>query len=200
MLWIVSGPSSVGKSMFLESERCREITGLPPDAPVLFAFQDNVATADLENALFHYNLLRPASFYRRRQLAVAATWRSRICRIFKRGTSPEAEIGRLRRAATGFRHDQVWNDVANQPVKKKVIVLVADQNRIRERVQQRRKIEQIMPSGRSNSYQTEQWLWLYERLDLLELYAAWYAELDAAGIEYLIVDSNNPQFRLCPAP
>jgi len=35
MLWLVSGPSSVGKSVFIKSERFKELTGLRTSLPVL---------------------------------------------------------------------------------------------------------------------------------------------------------------------
>lgn len=200
MLWIISGPSSVGKSTFLESPRCREVTGLPSDAPVLFAFESGIGSRDLNDTLFHYNLLRPATRFRRRQAVAAKSWKGRLHRFLRGSASIERETAALRSAAIAFRQDPAWQAITGQPVQKKAVVLIADRDRILERVQHRREIERAMPEGASNSYKSEEWLWIYERLDLPELYRAWCAELKAAGIEYVTIDSNDPQFRLCPAP
>src|SRR5688500_6437644 len=99
MLWIVSGPSSVGKSTFLESQRCREITGLPMDAPELIAFEPGIESRSLDNTLFQYNLLGPATLFRRRQAAEARTWKGYFRRIFRRSTSSESDVATLRSAA-----------------------------------------------------------------------------------------------------
>src|SRR5215217_2286916 len=60
MLWIISGPTSVGKSTFLASPRCTELTGLPSGSPVYWPV-DNLRAEDLSSvdAYFHYNILRP---------------------------------------------------------------------------------------------------------------------------------------------
>lgn len=59
VLWIISGPSSVGKSTFLTRPRCAEVTGLSAAAPVVLASApaklDEIGAAD---AFYHYNILR----------------------------------------------------------------------------------------------------------------------------------------------
>src|SRR5688572_10045319 len=59
--WIISGPLSVGKSVFMASPRCAEITGLPPETPVVWASDESQLDAlDSSDAYFHYNTLRNA--------------------------------------------------------------------------------------------------------------------------------------------
>jgi SAM-dependent methyltransferase len=80
MLWIISGPSSVGKSTFLTRSRCAAVTGLPAGTPVVWptaqARLDELGSAD---AFYHYNILReeargPAGFAR------DASWRNLVQR------------------------------------------------------------------------------------------------------------------------
>jgi len=200
MLWIVSGPSSVGKSTFFESARCREITGLGADAPTLYAFERDLANRDLNNTLFHYNLLRPASSFRRRRAKTVAGWMDKVRRLIGREELSKRGLQELRKAARAFHQDAAWTAVRQNPVQKKAIVLLGDHARILERVRQRREVERGILGGKSKIYKTEEWLWLYQRLDLTELYLAWCAELQAAGIEYLTIDSNDLDFRICAAP
>ena len=59
-LWLVSGPTSAGKTRLINSPRIRELTGLGEDAPVL---HPNDLTRKLRlsrDTVLHYNLLRPA--------------------------------------------------------------------------------------------------------------------------------------------
>ena len=37
MIWIISGPTSAGKSTFISSPRCAELTGLSPGASCYLA-------------------------------------------------------------------------------------------------------------------------------------------------------------------
>ncbi|RYD72264.1 MAG: hypothetical protein EOP84_23450 [Verrucomicrobiaceae bacterium] len=198
MLWIISGPSSVGKSTFLASQRCYDLTGGGPDALTRFAFEQDPALSEHEDSFFHYNLLRPASRFRREHSPPPLRWyqlRTRFRRLFD--TPPLASSTRaLQQGAQDFSRDPAWANLVASPTPKKAIVLVADQDRILERVRSRTKVEEEMPSGLSNTYRPTDWLWFYERLDLAELYRAWYAELARCGIEYLIVDSNDSHFRL----
>lgn len=196
MLWIVSGPSSVGKSTFFESARCREITGLGADSPIIFAFERNLANRDLNNTLFHYNLLRPATAFRRRRANSMAKWMDRMRRFLGKEELSKRGLQDLRNAAKAFHQDAAWTAIRQMPVQKKAIVLIGDHARIVERVRQRREVER----GITDVYKTEEWLWLYQRLDLSELYRAWFAELEDAGIEYLTLDSNDRDFRICATP
>ena len=191
-LWIVSGPSSVGKSTFIESDRCAEITGLPPGAAVVFAFQNNGADRDLRNTLFHYNLLRPAAAFLRHER------RKSRDSVEKVALQPgHCDLTALQAAALMFSQDDAWRAIRTHPVSKRAIVLHADRDQIVARVRERVEVERSIRGGASNVYNSADWLWLYENLDLAAVYRAWRAELDAAGIEQIHLDSNDRQFRLC---
>lgn len=80
LLWIISGPSSVGKSTFLTRSRCAAVTGLSAGTPIVWptaqARLDELGSADV---LYHYNILReeargPTSF------AHDAAWRDIVRR------------------------------------------------------------------------------------------------------------------------
>ena len=57
-IWIVSGPSSSGKSTFIASERCRTLTGLDLDMAVITAGSFRAGKIE-RPSLVHYNILRP---------------------------------------------------------------------------------------------------------------------------------------------
>lgn len=163
-LWVVSGPSSAGKTHLLGSERLREITSLDPDAPILFpAKLDDEISLDRDSYL-HYNLLRPA------QQAVNAD-------------RDPAE-------ALDFGQDEAWSKVLAADADVKAIVLVADAGTLKARSGGRDFNE---PDG-ARAYKRDKWLALYERVDLDALYRAWRAELDARGFPFVELDSAQPDF------
>jgi 2-polyprenyl-3-methyl-5-hydroxy-6-metoxy-1,4-benzoquinol methylase len=60
VLWIVSGPSSAGKSTLISSPRIREITSASPGAAMLLPSDVAGETALTGDAYLHFNILRPA--------------------------------------------------------------------------------------------------------------------------------------------
>lgn len=195
MLWIISGPSSVGKSTFLASPRCREVTGLGPETPVFFGF--DVAGSDTQltsvDCLFHYNLLRPAALFTKKKKC-AQTFAQRLRHSI--GLSRTADLEQMQRAAADFRSDPAWAGIIAQGGEKRAVLLIAERDHILDRVRARRQIEAHL----EESYQASQWLALYEWLDLPLLYRAWYAELLACGIEPVLLDSHDPEFRPLQLP
>jgi len=163
-LWVISGPSSAGKTHLLDSERLREITSLDPDAPILFPakLEDEISLE--RDSYLHYNLLRPA------QQAVNAD-------------RDPAE-------ALDFGQDEAWAKVLAADANVRAIVLVADAETLRNRSGGRDFNE---PDG-ARAYKRDKWLSLYERVDLEVLYRAWRAELDARGFPFVELDSTQPDF------
>ncbi len=199
MLWIVSGPSSAGKSTFLASPRCREITGLGNDAPVRLPNANGIDAGELNGSLVHYNLLRPAHRFLRLAGAGGPPRRAFLARLLRRGAA-HADDAAFAQASVDFRGDPAWRAVLDAPLAKKAVVLVAGRERIIERVRARREIEPAQGAEKSNVYRSEFWLALYERIDLPRLYRAWCDELTACGIDSAFIDSNDLEFRLRPSP
>lgn len=172
MLCIVSGPSSVGKSTFLESPRCEEITGLPPQTPVIWpnthARIDELRETDL---LYHYNFLREIDRKLRSEQNKATT--SNIV----------------------FGQDPPWKNLNNRETPKKAIVLVASKQTILQRLGIRTTIETSKAANLpTNKYPSEYWQRLLEGEDLAAIYQAWCGELESRAIPYQIVDATDSTY------
>lgn len=169
--WIVSGPSSAGKSTLMASPRCGELTGLGADAPIVFAFESNLRERELRGALFHYNILRPG-------------WE------FNHAANGSASHEQLMRAATDFRSDPGWTAFMENPVRKRAIVLRTDREVLLPRVKARIEIERTLDAR----YPWQEWSDLYQKIDLERLYEAWQNELDRCGIDCVSINSTTPDF------
>ncbi len=124
MLWIVSGPTSVGKSTFLASSRCAEITGLPRGTPVFLpAHHPHLDELGATDALYHYNILRPLDLKRQYEQ-----------RGLQKGQFAISK-------ATDFNRDPGWNDLTRVETTKKAVVLVAGRQAILQRIRQRQAVE-----------------------------------------------------------
>src|SRR5829696_5977283 len=149
MLWIISGPTSVGKSAFIASSRSAEITGLSPATPTVFpSATSQSAELGSIDAFYHYNILRPVLVGRRAR------------RAMKKGR--DFEIG-----AIDFDQDAAWTDVAQPAVTKQAIVLVAGKQALIERTRQRERIEDPVLRGQeARDYPAQKWLKVFEQVDL----------------------------------
>lgn len=177
MLWIISGPSSVGKSEFMANS-CGFIHGLPYKAPIVRATEphllDELDQADL---LYHYNILRP--FHSKE--------RARNQRASKQQSIVPSD--------TGFQQDPSWTRLVSSGRSKKAIVLVASKQTIVQRVGLRQTVENTADvSSQSNDYPSQYWSKLYAEVDLLAVYQAWLRELRALGIPYTLIDSNTRDY------
>jgi len=161
VIWIVSGPSSAGKSHFLDSPLAAEVTGLPRATRVWFPKEIGPGSPPAgEDAFVHYNILRP----------------------FQRA-------GRPRDVAVGpqlFEGDKQWRAILALPGEKKAVIVVADRETLVGRVKGRADVE----AGDPHAYNPQKWLRIYEAIDLGAVYREWRAELGRRGIQYVKVDGG----------
>jgi hypothetical protein len=166
VLWIVSGPSSVGKSTFIASQRCRDLTGLPPDAPMLWPGDGPLPTAlDATDALFHYNILRPIN----------------------KGVAHDF-------ATPNFAGEATWAGIVAHPVPKRAIVLVADKDTLLRRIDERSDREADGLRAGGTRYPRKRWRRLVEATDLAAVYVAWRRELSDRHIPYLMLDATGDDY------
>ena len=124
LIWVISGPTSAGKSTFMMNPRCAEITGLPPETPVAWpATYSNLDDGDAADSFYHYNILRPLHLEYR-----------------------SGSTGTLRKQldmsiATDFGRDPRWSDLTQYAAAKRAIVLVARKRMILHRIRHRQTIE-----------------------------------------------------------
>jgi hypothetical protein len=165
-LWIVSGPSSAGKTTFLASARCAGLTGLASDAPVIrpSKIADRAHTVLTRDAYLHYNISRPA------------------LRGANKGFDPDALLD--------YGHDPAWREIAELRVRKRAILLVVDRATLMRRVEARETRE----TWDQRRYRGEKWIRLFATVDLEAIYAAWRAELEQSAIPYFELDATRPRF------
>lgn len=176
MLWIISGPSSVGKSSFISSPRCAELTQLPPGTPVLFPHTAAPLDQDYApNFFLHYNILRPAN--------MKPQWDAA-------GRVQEPGIN----TSTVYNQDPEWNLVSRHAMAMRAIVLAATPTTILNRVRERQIFERLAQQGHKTLYPAELWLNVYGQVDLVSIYREWCRELEDHGIPYLFVDSTDDSY------
>jgi hypothetical protein len=179
VIWIISGPTSVGKSTFIARPRSAELTGLPRGTPVVFAFSKRMAEQlGQTDAILHYNILRP------------------LQRLRRFAGSADQEGVELEGRLAEFDQDPVWTEIVNHTAPKTAVVLVASKHTILERIQHRSAIEESALTARKvKAYPNEKWECLLEQVNLPDLYGAWCQELRNRHIPYVLLDSSDDSYR-----
>lgn len=163
-LWIVSGPTSAGKSRLLSSPRAGQLTSLEPGAPVLFPPKLGKLPELSRDSYLHYNLLRPAQIAAKEGDAVAG--------------------------ATDFGTDPRWRQILDLSADRRAVILVAG----RETLMNRSRGRTLNEPDRKRRYKPSKWLALYEQVDLDDIYRAWREELARQRIPYVEVDAEAESF------
>src|SRR5437867_1202327 len=169
MLWIISGPTSVGKSTFIRSEECFALTGLPPKTLVIKPMDLPGLDPRLlthTDCIVHYNMLRPVSLFAKHEATKATSQREYQTRSIQ------------------FTADPWWNEFSRRAKDKhkRAVVLVANVAAIWER------------AGGRRGYNIQYWRSLYEKLNLPDIYRAWCSELERQQIPFMFVDATGSTY------
>ena len=174
MIYIISGPSSAGKSTLLQSSKLPEITSLPADYPVVFpANMVNNADALQNGCFFHYNILRVADhLYRKTDIKAESTHH--------------------------FMADSPWQKMSQLDTPKKAIILLVSRTILKKRMLSRQHVEQSKLTGHSSVgvYPSNHWTEVLDTVNMQELYLAWCAELNKAGISYTLINSEDTGYNV----
>jgi hypothetical protein len=172
---IISGPTSAGKSTFIEAHADRyDVVELPR------RFDPKALTAGTRYAV-HYNILNPY-------------WRTNVLRT-KRSVLATFRASRMQRAidrGRPFDGDAHLARILSADAKKSAVVLVVPRDELERRV--RARVEGELLVGRRVDYTPEEWLTILARVDLNALYRTWLAFLDARGVTYELFVSRQGTF------
>ena len=163
MIWIVSGPSSAGKSTFLESPRAKALTGLTTEtARVWFPKEIGPGSPPPgEDAFIHYNILRP----------------------FQRSPRPQDIVMGPRL----YEDEKQWRAILALPGEKRAVVIVTPRAQLIARVKARGEVEK----GDPHAYGSAKWLRLYNAISTDAVYRAWREELRRRGISFVEIDGGD---------
>ena len=174
MIYIISGPSSSGKSTLLQNSKLPEITHLPSHYPVIFpATMIKNAGILQKGCFFHYNILRVADhLYRNAEIDAKSTYH--------------------------FMADPPWQAMSQLSTPKEAVVLLVSRSTLKKRMLSRQYNEPSILTGNSGSggYASHHWLDVLNTVDMQSLYLAWCAELNKAGISYTLINSENDNYNV----
>ena len=169
MIFLVCGPSSVGKSTYVQTAEALSAFGLETKPPLVFP--DEVGVRDLPSQPYavHYNILRP------------------VHSLEDQGGLASAN------ARWSYDFDQAWQRIVKLPGPKKAIVLVASVEDLKARAAVRTAIEPELHAV-PHPYPNEYWSKIYQKLDLRLVYQIFVAQLQELGIETEFVLSRDGTF------
>lgn len=186
-MWIISGPTCVGKSTFIKNKKYLDLTDLHPGTQVLFPkdlFKEHISIN--EDFILHYNFHR--LFYDEMRKSTPIKRFLRFLRILSEDENLTEKLKNVE-----FSNDIHWRQILRFPAQKKAIVLLANANELKYRVSRRRvtkdKGKQII------SYDSKAWLEIYNQLDLFKIYSKWCNELTFHGIQYILLDSTSLNYQ-----
>lgn len=174
MVWILSGPSSAGKSTFITSEAFTDRFGVHyGEASVFMAATAPSVLPNDRNTVFHYNIMRPVRVQRSKE-------------------------GKNIITMSPFSKDRPWHNLLIQKPKSiRCVVMICSQREILQRVKAREFQEDALNNGAEKlKYQTDYWAYLYGNIDLSTVYERWFSELGARKISFEMIDSTSPEYRV----
>jgi hypothetical protein len=140
------------------------MTGFSPETSIIKPVNAPGPDARLQNVkdcFVHYNILRPVSLFAKRHAQKTST------------------IEDYRARSVRFADDPWWVGFAEVATERKALVLIANRTGILERARNRSR------------YKFDYWKALYEKVRLSDIYRAWSAELNRAGIPHAFVDATD---------
>jgi hypothetical protein len=201
MIWIISGPSSSGKSTFIESLRAREITGLSRKPAVFLASEEIPKAHELYyNCFIHYNILRPCRVIPQLKIndptrAVKLVEEPFIKSIDNFFPTFKTNSWKHIKGSWNYKIDMKWSDICNIDLPKKAIVLVTSLETLLIRAQKRTEIEKkSISSEEYQTYPSKYWMNIFEKVNLFDIYKKWLRELYEQKIEFIIVDSTSTAY------
>jgi len=194
--WIVSGPSSAGKSTFLASPRCSEITGCPSPHPTVFPkdLLDGKAVPS-DTWFFHYNNLRPIEIMADTNLAMHPLLR----RLGGFGdlwiTKKLLDKDPVPQCLNCWR-DPGWEAALCLPdAPLGAVILVATAATLKSRAQNRKVVENSPFSRSADVYPSAKWARICAKVDMSAVYQLWNNELKRRGIPVAFLDATDFAFR-----
>ena len=197
-MFIISGPSSVGKSHFIQSGYAAIITGLAADAPVYIP-GEGIPTPLPNNrdCFVHYNINRPAHFIKcfdlKNNLINKIKYTKWIfINIFKKGYYWKSV-----KKIWNYELDPIWRQLVSEPFIIEAIILIAREEILLERIQNRIFVE---PKGFSRlsriKYKSNDVRKFYKKINILDIYNIWIKELKEKHIPYTLIDTSKQTYRI----
>ena len=177
-LWVVCGPSSVGKSTFIESGHGMGYMGISSDVSFIPAYQwQRLNNVTDPVSIYHYNMLR---------MLEGSSRDDKHGKVVEQTRYGDTQV---------FCEDPGWKVVLDYDGPKKVIVLVTSQQELLRRVKKRTIIESRLGC---EPYPQEYWSRMIRSVNMLHLYQSWINMLECCRIPYSILDSSSRQYRIVP--
>ena len=201
MIWIISGPSSVGKTSFLKSRRIFEITQSSEETPSIDMKDMKYAMAEYEHAseyFLHYDFLRPSTIrlksLRDKKPSILDRFINAACSgVFNYS---KTKLWKQIEKDWSYSLDREWLDFAQNGKRKKAIVLATNRTALGERVKVAAALDQSRWTAK-NPHRGDHFskrMDKFQYLDLIRIYDLWFQELTRRGIDYTLVDSTDSSY------
>ena len=175
LIWLICGPSSAGKSTFIQSEKCKEITSLPENTPTIMAhtFQSNQALNP--ETILHYNMLQTETLW------------EKMIGIFSQNGIKKTEFD--------FEKIPSWTSIKRARADIKAVVLVCSRDTLLKRIKKRKFVE-AKGLNKQKLYPKAKWIKMISSVNLELLYRQWCEELKLNGIPFTLVNSETDTYKV----
>jgi hypothetical protein len=190
MIYLVSGPTSCGKSTFIE--KCpRNRIGIPKDVPVFFPKQvlEGAPMYAYNDVIVHYNILRLYPILGKAMQEKIRCLYKKMTFFLKRQKGANFLWSELLKK-WDYQQDPFITFLFNNNFAIKAIVLVANKDLIRQRMQKRLFVE----ADSKKPYPRTYWVSVLEQVNLLDIYNIWINFLQQNKIEYKLYNSNTMEY------
>lgn len=197
-MFIISGPSSVGKSHFIQSGHAATITGLAADTPVYIPGEGiPIPLPDNRDCFLHYNINRPAHFIECFDRKNNIRNKIKYMKWTFMNILKKEYYWMNSKKFWNYELDPIWRQVASESFIIEAIILVAREEILLERIQKRDFVE---PKGFSRlsmvPYKSNDMRKFYKKVNILDIYNIWIKELKEKHISYTIIDTSEKIYRV----